>query len=137
MGMNGYRRLPSLDTTKKELSVRGDIISSDDFKITTSKKIYKASIDTRHLDEDKKELFIKLFSIYSNIPYKKIAKKINSVKKPGNLVLSYNIDSKTAKNLKELGFKLRRLKVFKSRKVTGGKILRGLSVVESGEKRIV
>ena len=108
--MNSYRRLPSLETSKKELSVRGNIISTDNFKITTSKKIYKASIDTRHLDENKKELFIKLFSIYSNIPYKKIAKKINSVKKPGNLVLSYNIDSKTAKNLKELGFKLRRLK---------------------------
>ncbi len=134
--MNSYRRLPSLETSKKELSVRGDIISSDNFKITTSKKIYKASIDTRHLDENKKELFIKLFSIYSNIPYKKIAKKIANVKKPGNLVLSYNIDSKTAKNLKELGFKLRRLKVFKSRKVPGGKILRGLSVNESGEKRI-
>ena len=134
--MNSYRRLPSLETSKKELSVRGNIISSDNFKITTSKKIYKASIDTRHLDENKKELFIKLFSIYSNISAKKISKKIKELKKPGNLVLSYNIDSKTAKNLKELGFKLRRLKVFKSRKVKGGKILRGLSINESGEKRI-
>ncbi len=135
--MKSYRRLPTLNISKKELAVRGDIISSDNFKITTSKKIYKASIDTRHLNENKKELFIKLFSIYSNIPYKKIAKKIEkSLKKPGNLVLSYNIDSRTAKNLKELGFKLRRLKVFKSRKVRGGKILRGLSVNESGEKRL-
>ena len=135
--MKSFRRLPSLETSKKELSVRGDIISSDNFKITTSKKIYKASIDTRHLDENKKELFIKLFSIYSNIPIKKISKKIDdSFKKPGNLVLSYNIDSRTAKNLKELGFKLRKLNVFKSRKVKGGKILRGLSINESGEKRI-
>ncbi|WP_072682546.1 penicillin-binding protein 2 [Arcobacter sp. LA11] len=135
--IKSYRRLPSLDTTKKELSVRGDIISSDNFKITTSKKIYKASIDTRHLDQNKKDLFIKLFSIYSNIPYKKISKKIEeSLNKPGNLVLSYNIDSKTAKNLKELGFKLRKLKVFKPRKVRGGKILRGLSINESGEKRL-
>ncbi len=135
--MKNFRRLPSLETSKKELSVRGDIISSDNFKITTSKKIYKASIDTRHLDENKKELFIKLFSIYSNIPVKKISKKIEeSLESPGNLVLSYNIDSKTAKNLKELGFKLRKLNVFKSRKVQGGKILRGLSINESGEKRI-
>ena len=135
--MKNFRRLPSLETSKKELSVRGDIISADNFKITTSKKIYKASIDSRHLDENKKELFIKLFSIYSNIPEEKIAKKINmSLKSPGNLVLSYNIDSKTAKNLKELGFKLRKLNVFKSRKVQGGKILRGLSINESGEKRI-
>ena len=135
--MKSYRRLPSLENSKKELSVRGDIISSDNFKITTSKKIYKASIDTRHLDENKKELFIKLFSIYSNIPVKKISKKIEeSLISPGNLVLSYNIDSKTAKNLKELGFKLRKLNVFKSRNVKGGKILRGLSINESGEKRI-
>lgn len=136
--MKSYRRLPSLETSKKELSVRGDIISKDNFKITTSKKIYKASIDTRHLDPNKKELFIKLFSIYSNISQKKLSKKINDSisKRPGNLVLSYNIDSKTAKNLKELAFKLRRLGVFISRKVEGGKILRGLSVNESGEKRL-
>ncbi len=135
--MKSFRRLPSLETSKKELSVRGDIISADNFKITTSKKIYKASIDTRHLDENKKELFIKLFSIYSNISIKKVAKKIDdSLKDPGNLVLSYNIDSKTAKNLKELSFKLQKLKVFKARKVQGGKILRGLSINESGEKRI-
>lgn len=134
-----YRRLPSLETSKKELAVRGDIISSDNFKITTSKKIYKASIDTRFLDENKKELFIKLFSIYSDIPYKKIEKKVNEAMQAstlGNLVLSYNIDSKTAKNLKELEFKLRRLNVFKSIKVPGGKILRGLSINESGEKRV-
>lgn len=130
------RDLPSLQTTKKELAIRGNIISSDNFKISTSKKVYKASIDTRYLDKNKKELFIKLFSIYSNIPTKKLRKKINaSLKKPGSLVLSYNIDSRSAKNLKELGFKLRRLNVFKSRKVSGGTILRGLSIIESGEKR--
>ena len=135
--MKKDRRLPSLQTSKKELSVRGDIISSDNFKITTSKKIYKASIDTRHLDKNKIDLFVKLFSIYSNIPVNKIKTKIDeSLKKPGNLVLSYNIDSKTAKNLKELGFKLRKLGVFISRNVNGGKVLRGLNINESGEKRI-
>jgi len=135
--MKNYRRLPSLLTSKKELAVRGDIISSDNFKISSSKKLYKASIDTRFLDLDKKELFIKLFSIYSNISEKIIRKKINkSLRKAGSVVLSYNIDSRTAKNLKELGFKLRRLKVFKSVNVRGGKILRGLSVNESGEKRL-
>ena len=135
--MSNYRRLPKLLTSKKELAVRGDIISSDNFKISSSKKLYKASIDTRFLDLNKKDLFIKLFSIYSNIQEKIIRKKINkSLKKPGSIVLSYNIDSRSAKNLKELGFKLRRLKVFKSVTVRGGKILRGLSVNESGEKRL-
>ncbi len=130
------RDLPRLQSSKKELAVRGHIISKDNFKIASSKKLYKATIDTRYLDRDKKELFIKLFAIYSNLPTNVIRKKVNkSMKKPGSLVLSYNIDSRSAKNLKELGFKLRRLKVFKARKVDGGKILRGLSIVESGEKR--
>ena len=132
-----YRHMPTLKSEKKELSVRGDIISSDNFKIASSKKLYKASIDTRHLAKDKKELFLQLFSIYSKIPYQKLKDKLEkSKKRPGNLVLSYNIDSRTAKNLKELAFKLRRLDVFISRRVKGGKILRGLSINESGEKRL-
>jgi len=130
------RRLPTLQSAKKELSVRGNVISADNFKIASSKKLYKASIDTRHLDKSKTELFLQLFSIYSNIPYKKLKQKLKKMKKPGNLVLSYNIDSRTAKNLKELAFKLRKLKVFIPRKVKDGKILRGLSVGESGEKRL-
>lgn len=132
------RRLPSLQSSKKELAVRGDIVSADNFKIASSKKLYKASIDTRFIDLDKKELFLKLFSIYSDISYSKLKRKVDrSIKyKPGNLVLSYNIDARTAKNLKELGFKLRRLKVFKAIKIDGGRILRGLSIIESGEKRI-
>ncbi|UTJ06064.1 peptidoglycan D,D-transpeptidase FtsI family protein [Arcobacter roscoffensis] len=134
--ISDYRRLPTLQSEKKELSVRGDIISADNFKIASSKKLYKASVDTRHLAKDKKELFLQLFSIYSGIPYTKLKLKLENDKTPGYLVLSYNIDSRTAKNLKELAFKLRKLDVFVSRKVRGGKVLRGLSIVESGEKRL-
>ncbi|MFA7084122.1 MAG: penicillin-binding protein 2 [Arcobacteraceae bacterium] len=132
------RRLPSLETTKKELAVRGDIISSDNFKISSSKKVYKAIIDTRFLDLDKKDLFVQLFSIYSDIPAKKIEKKIDDSLKEGmgTLVLSYNVDSKTAKNLKELNYKLRKLDVFKPMTINGNKILTALDIVVSGEKRI-
>lgn len=132
------RRLPSLETTKKELAVRGDVISNDNFKISSSKKVYKAIIDTRYLDLDKKELFVQLFSIYSDIPAAKIEKKIDESLKeePGILVLSYNIDSKTAKNLKELNYKLRKLDVFKALTINGNKMLTALDVVVSGEKRI-
>lgn len=130
------RHLPSLKGEKTELSVRGDIISSDNFKIASSKKVYKAMIDTRHLDPSKEELFLNLFSIYSNIDYKKLRDKLNEGKKqPGNLVLTYDIDSRSAKNLKELAFKLIQLDVFTSRQINGSKILRGLTISESGEKR--
>lgn len=136
--MTSYRHIPTLLTTKKEISIRGEVISSDNFKISSSKKLYKAVIDTRSIDPNKKELFIKLFSIYSGIKANKIRKKINNAHKtkPGTLVLSYNIDSRTAKNLKELGFNLRQLDVFRAIKVRGGKILYGLSIIESGEKRV-
>lgn len=131
------RRLPSLESSKKELAIRGNILSEDNFKISSSIKLYKATIDTRFLDLNKKELFIKLFSIYSDISENKIRKKIDeSLSSPGSIVLSYNIDSKTAKNLKELGFKLRHLNVFKSIQINDNKILRGLNIDESGEKRL-
>jgi cell division protein FtsI (penicillin-binding protein 3) len=132
------RHLPKLLIEKNELAVRGTIYSKDNFKISSSKKLYKATIDTRCLDLDKRALFVKLFSIYSDIPTKIINKKIDKSlkKRPGTLVLSYRIDSRTAKNLKELAYKLRRLKVFKSIKVHGSRILYGLSIHESGEKRV-
>lgn len=130
------RNLPSLKGEKTELAVRGDIISEDNFKIASSKKLYKAAIDTRHLDPSKKELFLNLFSIYSNIEYKILKEKLlEGEKEPGTLVLSYDIDSRSAKNLKELAFKLIQLDVFTSRQINGTKILRGLTVSESGEKR--
>jgi len=131
------RKLPRINITKNELAVRGDIYSSDNFKITTSKKLYKASIDTRYLDLNKKELFVKLFSIYSNISSEMILKKIDkSLLKPATVVLSYNIDSKTAKNLKALSYTLMKLKVFIPRRINGSKRLTALDVLESGEKRI-
>lgn len=130
------RHMPSLTGEKSELAVRGDIISADNFKIASSKKLYKASIDTRHLDPTKRELFLKLFSIYSNTDYKVLEDRLKEGEKsPGNLVLSYGINSRSAKNLKELAFKLIQLDVFMSRQVNGNKILRGLTISESGEKR--
>ncbi|MEA3353153.1 MAG: penicillin-binding protein 2 [Campylobacterota bacterium] len=126
------RELPSLMTAKKELAVRGNIYSADNFKIGTSRKIYSASIDTRSLA--KKELFITLFSIYSNIEKKSLRKKIN--KKRGFLILSRTIDQRTAKDLKSLAFKLRKLDVFKSIKINGKNRLYGLSIFETGEERL-
>ena len=132
--INHTRDLPSLLTTKKELAVRGNIYSSDNFKIGTSRKIFSASIDTRSLDENKKELFIKLFTIYSDIPKDKLRDKINS--RDGFLILSRTINQRVAKELKSLAFKLRRLQIFKSVKINGKERLFGLDIFETGEERI-
>ncbi|MGB5866312.1 MAG: penicillin-binding protein 2 [Arcobacteraceae bacterium] len=130
---NDDRDLPSLETTKKDLSVRGDIFSADNFKIGTSQKIFSASIDTRCLDENKKDLFVTLFSLYSNIPQSTILEKIS---KDGYTIISRTINQRDAKELKSLAYKLRRLDVFKSIKINGRPVLYGLNIYETGEERL-
>jgi cell division protein FtsI (penicillin-binding protein 3) len=130
---NDNRNLPSMETTKKDLSVRGDIYSADNFKIGTSQKIFSASIDTRSLDENKKDLFVTLFSLYSNIPKEKILSKIS---KEGYCIISRTINQRVAKELKSLAFKLRRLDVFHSIKINGRRVLYALNIYETGEERL-
>lgn len=135
--INDDRNLPRLISSKEDLALRGDIVSRDNFKIASSKKIFTASIDTRSLDLDKKNLFIKLFSLYSNMDSMTVRDKINrSLTKPGYLILSRKISSRDAKNLKLLAYKLRRLGVFKTIKINGSKVLYGLSIYETGETRL-
>ena len=127
--------IPNLYIEKNSRAIRGDIITADGFRVAKSQKLYKAVINTRYLDPNKKELFIALFSIYSNIPKKEIEKKLHH--KKGVVVLSYNIPQKEAKYLKELSYELRRFKVFLSLKNprTGIYTTQGLSIIESGESR--
>jgi cell division protein FtsI (penicillin-binding protein 3) len=135
--INDERNLPKLITSKEDLAVRGDIISKDNFKIATSKKIFTASIDTRSIDLDKKELFIKLFTLYSNMDEAKVREKLNkSLQNPGYLILSREISSRDAKNLKLLAYKLRKLNVFKAIRINGSRVLYGLSIYETGESRL-
>jgi len=138
--INADRRLPSQTNTKYDRAVRGDIISADGYTITQSKKIYSASIYGESLTPGKRNLFVKLFSIYSHIPEKDIkAKMLNSdgTLKRGRIILSRNIDVTTAIYLKELAYKLKRLKVFRRVKNANGIVmLYGLDIVEIGEKRV-
>jgi len=129
------RDLPSLYTKNTSKAARGSIISADGFHIATTVKLYKAIVNTYYIDEKKKDLFIKLFSIYSEIDAKEIEQKIS--KQKGMVVLSYNIPQKQAQYLKQLAYELRRLKVFVERKnsITGKTSLHGLSIIESGESR--
>jgi len=130
------RHLPSLYATNSTTAKRGSIISADGFHIATTKKLYKAMVDTRYIDPQKKDLFVELFSIYSGIEKRKILKKIN--KRMGNVVLSYSISEKRAQYLKRLAYELRRFKVFVERvnPKNGRRSLHGLSILESGETRV-
>ena len=129
------RHMPSLYAKESSRAQRGNIISADGFHIATTKKLYKAVVNTRYIDPQKKELFIKLFSIYSGMTPKAIQKRLKKHK--GVVVLSYNIPKIQAQYLKKLSFELRRFKVFLSLKNprTGLRSVHGLNVIESGESR--
>lgn len=127
------RRLPTLESSKIDVAIRGNIYSSDGFHLATSKKLYKAGISTESIDPDKKEVFIKLFAIYSGVNEKQIRKILKNQK--GHVILTYNLDAKTAKQLKLLAAKLNRLNVFREVDEGGRMVKYGLSIIESGEKR--
>ncbi|BDY13309.1 peptidoglycan D,D-transpeptidase FtsI family protein [Hydrogenimonas cancrithermarum] len=130
----GQRQIPKLVISETNRALRGGIVSKEGFKLAFSQKLYKAMVNTRNIDPDKKELFIRLFSIYSGIPEKTVAKRL---RKKGNVVLSYRVDANRAKYLKSLARKLRLLDVFIPYKDKNGRIIKyGLSLTESGESRI-
>ncbi len=128
------RHTPSKYASESTKAQRGDIISQDGFHVASTQKLYKATVNTLNIDPNKKELFIQLFSIYSDVDQKSIRKKLKSRK--GTVVLSYLINPKNAQYLKTLAFELRRLNVFiEYQNHYGRTILHGLNIIESGETR--
>ena len=129
------RHTPSLYAKESSRAGRGSIISADGFHIATTKKLYKAVVNTRYIDPEKKELFVQLFSIYSGMSTKEVEKRLK--RRKGVVVLSYNIPQIQAEYLKKLARELRRFKVFMElkNKKTGYMSVHGLSVLESGESR--
>lgn len=133
-GTSGKRELPNASITEINTALKGRIISQDNFTIANSKKAYQASINTNYLDPNKKELFIKLYSIYSGANEDEIKQKLNS--KKGHLVLSKDLDARAAAHLQSLSKKLNRNKFFISRKKSNGlDILQGLDITEEKQSR--
>jgi len=134
------RKVPSQFTTIHDRSFRGKIISKDGYTLAQSQKSYTATIRGASIDPNKRELFIKLFSIYSGIDIKTIQKKMqdkNHHYKKGNIQLSKKLTQKQAMQLKSLSYKLRKLHVFRSIKTKNGiEVLYGLDITENGESRI-
>ncbi len=133
------RRIPSHNKTIYDRSFRGSIISADGYTLSTSHKTYKAVIRAESIQPEKKEIFIKLFSIYSGIPEKNIRKSFTDKKGrsiKGNIILSKNLDYQAASQLKSLAYKLRQMGIFRSIKNSNGiEVLYGLDIVEIGESR--
>ena len=135
------RDLPSHTSIINDRSIRGEIISKDNYTISKSQKIYQVSIRAESINPDNKELFISLFSLYSDIPKKEVRNKFKDKYgfeiKHGNIMLSKTIDARHAAQLKSLKSKLRNLNILKPiKKQDGIEIVYGLDVVETGETRV-
>ena len=133
------RRIPSHNSTIHDRSFRGSIISADNYTLSNSQKTYQAVIRGSSIVPEKKEVFIKLFSIYSGIPVNDLRKRFKDRKGKkikGNIILSKTINAQHAMQLKALAYKLRKLDVFQSIKTRSGvEVLYGLDIIENGESR--
>ena len=120
-----YYKSPTLSI--KESAIRGEI-KTQFYTIAKSQKIYGIYINPKYINPLKKELFIKLFSIYSNIPEKIIRKKLNAKK----TILLGIVNLKTKQNLYYLKKVLDKKRVFLSK--NGVRI--GYGIVSLGFKRV-
>ncbi len=133
------RHLPAQTATIHNRSLRGKIISKDDYTLGLPHKIYKAVVYAPGIDPAKMDMFVHLFSIYSGMREEDIRKSFidkKGQKKKGYVTISKNIDANSAISLKSLAYKLRRLGVFRPVKNRKGiNIVHGLDIIESGEQR--
>ncbi|EAL6356147.1 penicillin-binding protein 2 [Campylobacter coli] len=139
--LTSKRHIPNTEKDQYSLALRGNIITKDNFTITSSRQIYRAEIDLRSINKDKFDLFLKLFQIYSGISDDEIAdikKRIQKQKKLSyHFILSQNLDSKQASYLRDLAKKLYIQGFFKAFTNNLGKVeTRGLSIIEHEEDRI-
>jgi len=137
--MYSKRQIPSKMSSIQNRSLRGDILSKDGYLIASSYKFYRAVINSKSIRAEKKELFVKLFSIYSGIDEDKIYASFynkRGVLRKGYITLAKDINARQSIQLKSLSSKLYRLGVFKSIKNSKNiDVVHGLDIVESGEAR--
>jgi len=133
------RKIPAKTSVIHDRSLRGDIISKDNYTLSTSHKLYQATVYVKNIDPDKENLFIELFSIYSGMSEVDIKKKLynkQGIRKTSRVVLSKKLNAKSAIQLKSLSYKLQRLKVFRATKNRHGiNVMYGLDIEEVGESR--
>ncbi len=128
------RKLPRMQNKDIETAFRGNIITKDGFEIATSQKFYKITVDSRSIDPNKKELFVKLYSIYAKEDPKKIERVIA---KEGYVTLSLNVNSQMAAQIKDLSRKFYQFGVFVpfENPKTKRAVTHGMDIIESGQTR--
>ena len=119
-------------------SIRGKIISADNFIVSFSQKQFRAEVNNRSINPRKKDLFIKLFSIYSGIDEEKVLSKFfNKAGKEirGRIVLCSNVDVRLASDLKSLSRKMSKLDIFRPLNPKKPHLIYGLDILPTSETR--
>jgi len=133
------RKLPPHTAVIHDRALRGAIVSKEGYTLSRSNKTYEATVHARSIDPDKKELFIRLFAIYSGMGEQEVRAAFMDKKgrpKKGFVTLSKTLDAATAIQLKHLAYQLRRMHVFRSFVTSRGvATLYGLDILENGEER--
>lgn len=129
------RKLPRLTRTETDVALRGTIYSRNNFTISASKKLYSAEVDTRNIDPNKFNLFIELFSIFSKMDPHVVREKLES--NFGFVKLTYALDSKSARYVKQLRSNLLKYRVLIHyvNPETGESFLHALAINECSENR--
>jgi len=125
--------------TIENKALRGKIISKDNFVVAYSEKKFRAEVNTRSIDPKKRNLFIKLFSIYSGLSEREVASKfLNKEGRTirGRIVLSQNIDYRLKSDLKSLSYKMNKLGIFKPLDPKKPHIVFGLDILPDSEMRL-
>jgi len=119
--------------SKKDLALRGKIISKDNQLLANNKKVYQLAVYQNYINPNKFNLFINLLSIYANTPKSYFIQKFKTAK-TNRVVLLKNIPFRIQKNLKYLSDVLAIKKVFLKNKKTH--IIYGLDIYEKPSKRV-
>jgi len=125
--------------TIENKALRGKIVSRDNFVVSYSEKKFRAEVNTRSIDPKKKNLFIKLFSIYSGLSEKEVASQFFTKQGKairGRIVLSSNIDYRLKSDLKSLSYKMNKLGIFRPLNPKKPHIVFGLDILPDSEMRL-
>jgi len=124
--------------TVENKSIRGEVISADNFVLSYSQKLFRAEVNTRSIDPKKRDLFVKLFSIYSGMSEKEVLKKFvnkSGENIQGRIVLNENIDVRLASDLKALAYKMSNLDIFRPLNPKKPHLIYGLDILPASESR--
>ena len=125
-------------TSIENRAMRGKVVSADGYTLAYSQKHYRAEINTRSIDPKKRDLFINLFSIYSGVSKEKLKRRFIDRRGKaihGRIMLCDNIDVRLASDLKSLGYKMSKMKIFRPLDRNRPHLVMGLDIIEDKESR--